>query len=158
MNFKFSTKEGLTIIELIAVVAIIAVLAMIAWGTFYSLRGQSALDSAAENIVALLNQARAKTLASEDSSEFGLHFETAKAVMFKGTVYSSASPDNEVFNLPSPVEISAVSFVGGGNDVFFEKFSGSPSRAGSITLRLKSDASRNKNIIISSTGVVYASN
>ncbi len=144
--------------EMMMVVAIIAVLAATAAGTFYSLRRQSALDSAVENIVALLNQARAKTLASEASSEFGLHFETAKAVMFKGVVYSAANPDNEEFNLPSPVEISAVLLEGGGDDVFFEKFSGNVSQFGSIAIRLKSDASRTKNIIISSTGIVYVNN
>lgn len=156
MNFQFLTKRGLTIIEMIAVVAIIAVLATIAGGTFYSLRRQSALDSAAENIVALLNQARTKTLASENSSEFGLHFEIAKVAMFKGSVYSSASPDNEEFNLPAPVEIS--DFLPEGSDVFFEKFSGNASQAGSITLRLKSDPSKTKNIVISSTGIVYVNN
>lgn len=156
INFKFLTKNGLTIIEMLAVVAIIAVLATITTGAFYSLRRQSALDAATENIIALLNQARTKTLASENDSEFGLHFETAKAVMFKGIAYSATSSNNEAFNLPSPVEMSDISF--GGNEFFFKKFTGNASQAGTVVLKLKSDSSKFKKIIIGPAGVVYVEN
>lgn len=155
---SFQKRGGFTLIEIMAAVAIMVILATIVWGAFYSFRRQAALEAASENVIALLNQARAKTLASQASSEFGVHFESVKAVMFKGAVYSATSPDNEEFILPLSVEISAVSLEGGGSDIFFEKFSANASKTGSITLRLKSDVSKTKNIVITKTGLVYAEN
>lgn len=140
--------------EILIVVAILSLLAVVVISGFISLRKQTALDSAGENIMSVLNEARSKTLASKDDSEYGVHFETDRIVLFKGDVFSAADPDNKEFVVLSSVEISNIDLNGGGSDLVFERLTGKTDNNGTTTLRLKSDFSKTKDIVISSTGIV----
>ena len=118
-------------------------------------RDQQALKNNTEDIISILNKARQNTLSSLNSTNYSVHFETNKVVLFVGSTYSSVNSSNEQFNLSSVVNIpiSGGINVGGGSDVVFERLTGE-TIGGTIILRLISDSTKQKTIIINKTGIV----
>lgn len=147
-------KSGLTSVELLVALAVLLVLGAAVVAGFGSMRNKSALDSAAYEVVSVLNQARLKTLASQNDRPYGVHFESQRAVLFKGTAFSGGDPSNEEANIPLSVEILPAVLNGGGSDVVFKRLTGETDNYGTITLSLKSDPSKIKIIIIEATGVI----
>ena len=141
-------------IELIVVIAIIALVVTVVSSGLSSFRKEIELTGAASEIVSVFKEARARTLASESASQFGVHIESSQLVLFKGATYNEVASDNEVFRLSGLIEVSSIN-LGGAVDVAFELISGSVSASGSFTIRLKSNASRTKTIIIQPTGLAY---
>lgn len=137
------------------VVIIMALILGIIYSVFLGFRAQRLLGGSASKIVSMFAQARSRTVGSEGLSQFGMHIENTKAVLFKGSSYSEGAPDNEEFVLNKALEISAINLEGGASDVVFEKISGKASASGSITLSSRNDVSSAKTIIIEKTGLVY---
>ncbi|MDP3735640.1 MAG: prepilin-type N-terminal cleavage/methylation domain-containing protein [bacterium] len=146
--------RGFTLIEILISVAVIAILASIATISFTGLRERQALSIGVEEVRTLLSRARARTLAAEDDSVFGLHITTSSVTLFRGVTYNPAAGDNELHVLDSLVTISAHALAGGGADVVFDKRTGMTSDYGTITVALASDVSENKVITIAQTGLV----
>lgn len=121
--------------------------------SFYSLNRSEALKQDRLTIVTALRQARSLTLAAKDDSQHGIHFDTSRLVLFKGTLYSDSDPSNVPYVLNSLVTISNVSLTGGGNDVLFQKLSGATAQPGTITLSLK-DGSKSSIVSVFSTGII----
>ncbi|MEW5907764.1 MAG: hypothetical protein AB1643_01085 [Patescibacteria group bacterium] len=148
--------KGFTIIEILIFLAIMVIVISIVFVSFTSLRKTQSLDNAVDNIVALINEARSRTLASKDFSQYGVHFESSRAVLFKGTMFSEPSSDNSEFALPAILEISGIALNGGGSDTVFQRITGKTDNFGTITLRIKSDTGTIKNINIRLTGMIDA--
>jgi type II secretory pathway pseudopilin PulG len=147
-------SAGFTLIETIVAIGVLVLLAVVIISGFVSLRGNTALESTGENIVALLSEARSKTLASEESSQYGVHFEANRAVFFKGASFMEGQPDNDEFLISSLVEISDINLDGGGPDVIFKKLTGKTDNYGTITLALKANPAKTKDIVIQATGII----
>lgn len=145
--------KGFTLIEILVVVALIAILATAVVVSTVSFRSQIDLNTAAQNILNTLRIARAKTLASESASQYGVHFESGQYVLFKGTSYNPSASDNEFHSLPSGFEIANVS-IGGGNDAIFQRLTGITSQSGSVDVRQISDPAKSKTIVIDPSGEV----
>ncbi len=146
--------KGVTIIEIIIAVAILAVITaftLIALNTF---RENQSLKNVVNETVSLINQARSKTLSSQDFSQFGVHFESSRAVLFKGTIFSEPNADNIVLTLPSSIEISSISLNGGGANLIFQKLTGKTGEFGAIVFRVKNDIAKTKTIDIKNTGII----
>src|SRR3989338_7715737 len=79
--------KGITLIELLVSISIIAVIATIFISAFSTFRENSQLSEAQSAIIGLLKDARSRTLSSQNKSNYGIHFETAKAVLFKGEIF-----------------------------------------------------------------------
>lgn len=145
-------RNGFTLIELLIVVAIMAVLLVIGLARFGTFGQQVSLDTGTQKIISTLQRARNQTLGSEEESQWGVHFETGKYVLFKGTTYDPTSSDNKEYDL-SAIEISAINITGG-DDVVFNRIRGTTTNDGSLVVRLVADTSKTKTIVINSLGQV----
>jgi|SRR3989338_5553248 len=130
--------RGVTLLEILISVAIIAVVATMFVGVFGGWRAGGDLENARSNIIGLLKDARSRTLASESNTTYGVHFETEKAVLFKGALYSSSDPANENYNLPGSAQISNIN-LGGAVDTVFTRLNGTTTASGTITIQSKRD-------------------
>ena len=149
-------KQGITALEIIIVLAVLAVVFAIVIPQFSKIRENQVLKSTTSDILSNLNKARAQTLASVNSSSYGVHFQSDKVIIFKGTVFSDGDANNETTNIIAPATISNVTLGGvSGNsgDVYFNRLSGLPNVTGTIT---SSTTSYSKIITISATGVASA--
>jgi prepilin-type N-terminal cleavage/methylation domain-containing protein len=147
-------KGGFTLIEILVVLAIIVLIALVILPPFSSIRENQTLNNTVENVVSALNRARSQTLASLDSSEYGVRFEPEQVIIFKGKVYSSGAPGNEISPLSAPAGISNVTLGGVSGptgELFFERLSGVPSAAGTIMVSTPSEF---RSITISATGAI----
>lgn len=146
--------KGFTLIETLVAIAVLALLAVIAVSGLSSFQQSGELARTADMIAGTLRDARGRTLASKNNSEYGVHFDSDKAVLFAGTAYTAGTPSNEAVALPSRVEISIIELGGGGNDVVFQRLSGEAMATGTITLRVKQELSKTKEVRIYQSGVV----
>ena len=147
LNFK----KGLTILEVIIVLSILGFLIAIVLPSFKTMRDNQILKSAISNLSSSLNKAKSQTLASVDSSEYGVHFEFDKIIIFKGQTFSSSDANNENILISPPAFISAINLTDGVADLYFNKLSGTPDRTGTITISI---SSLSKIITISATGAI----
>ncbi|HPS21418.1 MAG TPA: prepilin-type N-terminal cleavage/methylation domain-containing protein [Candidatus Paceibacterota bacterium] len=150
INKKIKSK-GISVIEMLVVVAVIGILLAVVLPQFSGVKNAQVLNSAAQDVVSTLNKARSQTLASLDSSEYGVHFQSDKIVLFKGTSYSSSSSNNEDVNMISPATISNINFTGSATNIYFSRLTGSPSASGTATISV---GEKTKTITVSSTGIV----
>lgn len=146
--------KGLTIIEIIIAVAILVAITVFTLVTLNTFRENQSLKNAVNETVSLINQARSKTLSSQDFSQFGVHFEPSRAVLFKGTIFSEPNSENIVLTVPSSIEISSISLNGGGTNLIFEKLTGKTDEFGTIVFRVKNDVLKTKTIDIKNTGII----
>lgn len=146
----FLKNKGISLIEIIIAIAILIILISVSTSSFVGIKENQVLKNNTEDILLLLNKARSQTLASLDSSEYGIYFSQSQAILFKGKVYSDGALGNEVINITTPVTISNIS-LGGTNAFYFNRLSGLPNTSGSITI---SNSNTNKIITISATGII----
>lgn len=146
--------KGFTILETVISLAIFLILAVIIIFSFSPFRNNQELTNSVQETINLLNLARSKTLSSENSFQYGVHFESSQIILFRGESFSESSPDNIVVALSSLTEISAINLNGGGNNLVFQRLTGKTNNYGTITLRIKSDISKIKIIDVKNTGIV----
>lgn len=149
--------KGFTLLEIIIVLAILAIAITIVGFSFSSLRSSQELNNSVEEAVSLLNTARSKTISSEAASQYGVHFETSRMVLFKGGVFSDSDPNNQVFTLSALIEISSISLRNGSVDAVFDRLTGKTDDYGVITFRVKANFGKTKIIEIKSTGIINVS-
>jgi len=148
--------KGFTLIELLLSLAIVGILVAVGVTSFSAQNRGETLQQEADKIVSLLGAARADTLAAREGTQYGIHFEEQRAVLFSGAAYSASAAGNRAQALHREVKISAISLFGGGSEVFFQKLTGKTAQSGTVTLSLVSDASKTKVITIAGTGVAYS--
>ena len=117
-------KKGFSILEVLIVIAVLVVIVVIVVSAFSRFNNNQSLNGAVGEITAVLNEARANTLASYDNIVYGVHFQSDKVVLFKGQNFSSSDPNNEDTVLSSKISISNISLSGGSNDVVFKRLTG----------------------------------
>jgi len=147
-------QKGITLWEILLAIAIVGILAVLVLPGFSKIRKIQILKSTTEDIVSVIGQARSQTLASLNSSAYGVHFETNRVILFTGTSFSSGATSNQITNLISPATISSISLSDSGADLYFNRLSGLPSATGTIILSLPSVSL--KTITISASGSVSA--
>lgn len=149
-------KRGFTAIELLIGLAVVVVIFSIALGPLRSFRDSQILASGTENILSFLKEARSQTVFSKNSSQYGVHFESGRAVLFKGIVFTEPNTNNKEFLLHDGLMISGWSLNGGGADIVFERLTGKTSQFGTVTISLKNNPSKVKIINIGETGAAGA--
>ena len=142
--------------EMLIVIVVLGIVTAVVIGGFLMFKRGSELDSASEDLLSLLLEARSKTLSSKDSSSWGVRFETNRAILFKGTIFVDGAADNNVIAMPPSVEIATIALNGGGQNVVFKRLTGETDQYGALTLRLGYDASYTKTITILQTGIITA--
>jgi len=150
---KTCKTSGFTLPELIIVLAILAIVAALLLPNLNIFQRQSALDAAANEILATLRLAQNKTLASEGASSWGVNFTDNQFIFFKGASFVPGSSDNEIHSLPSNVVLSEVN-LGGLSAVVFSRLTGAANISGSIKISLDGDASQSREIFIDESGTL----
>lgn len=146
-------NRGISILEVLAVLAVLGIIIGITVPQFSKTRENQVLKNGVADILASLDKARALTLSSLNSSEYGVHFQSDKVVIFKGSTYSVGSSDNEEISITSPASITNVilgGVSGASGDMYFNRLYGVPSAIGTITI---STGNYSRIITISATGV-----
>ena len=147
-------RRGITALEVLLVMAVLGILVSIMLPQFSKIKENQVLKNTIGETTSALHDAQSKTLASVDSSSYGVHFQSDKIIIFKGTVFSVDDPNNKTINIISPANISNVTLngvSGASGDVYFNRLSGTPNKTGTITVSI---SSLSKIITISATGAV----
>lgn len=151
-------NQGMTLIEVLISIAILAIIFALALPALSDFKQTQGLRNTAEDIVALLNEARSSTLASESGNFFNVQFEADRATIFAGSVLDGSDPyTKELFfdnSITLPVE--NINIANSTDTVSFDKVSGDTANNGTLVLELVSDPSKTKIITILKTGVIYA--
>ena len=146
-------KKGFSILELAIAVSILLVLAAMTAAAFFRFRDTRELDRAADETLNLIREARARTLASENDSQFGVRFESERAVLFRGASYVEGAADNKAYAIESRVEAYSITIPSA--TVVFERLTGAASGAGAVSFRLKADPAKTRVITITASGLTY---
>lgn len=148
-------QRGITLIEITIIIFIISIITVIVFTNLSGFRNDQALRNTTSEIVSLLNKAKQNTLSSVNSTNYGVHFESNKMVLFTGSNYSSSASDNEVVIFNNVVSIPSVGGlnIGGGSDVIFERLTGD-TIGGTIKIQLNSNSNIYKTITITKTGSI----
>ena len=146
--------RGITALELLLSIAIMAIIAGLLVFGFSALRRTVAVNEAAETVMAVLSEARSRTLGSRDAASWGVHFEVDRVVLFKGPTFVDGTSTNEATSLADDVQLATITLAGGGADVLFDRLTGATSQAGTVTVEHKGDPVQNKIITILATGIV----
>ncbi len=147
-------EKGITAAEVLIAISVLVILALITFPRLSDMRETQALKNAEEETVSMLHDAKSRSLASVNSSEYGVHFDPDKVIIFTGKTYNPNASDNVVTSLVSPASITNVTLGGvssSSGDLYFERLTGIPSQAGSITI---SNSSSSKVVSISVTGAI----
>ncbi len=150
---------GFTIVELLTVIGILILLTAVSAPAFRTFQKESDLTNTAESIINVLRYARNKTLASEESSQWGVWLSTStipqEYILFKGENYTLRdSSYDKVHKISQKVEIYAINLAGGKSEVVFNRILGTTDYYGNISLRLTSDVSKTKQAIIEQSGKI----
>ncbi|MBA3733347.1 prepilin-type N-terminal cleavage/methylation domain-containing protein [Patescibacteria group bacterium] len=146
-------KKGFSIIELLMSLAIIGLLTTIILTSFVSFRKNQSLSKDTETIVETLRQARNQTLSSKNSSNYGVHIESSKIVLFTGSTYVVNTASNQEFILNSTDNILSITLAGGGSEVVFNRLTGETSQNGTVVVS-SAGISKTKTVTIYKTGVI----
>jgi prepilin-type N-terminal cleavage/methylation domain-containing protein len=145
-------KKGITALELLVVIAVLGVIFAIVIPQFSKIKELQTLKNATGDILSSFNKAQSQTLASLNSSSYGVHFQSDKVIIFKGAVFSVDDTNNETIDILTPATISSVTLAGvssGSGDIYFNRLSGAPNITGTVTV---STSNYSRIITISTTG------
>ncbi|HEY0980360.1 MAG TPA: type II secretion system protein [Candidatus Paceibacterota bacterium] len=145
-------KKGFTIIELLIVLTIVGVLMGIASLPIIRFRREQALQNTTNAVLTVINEARAKTLAGTENTNYSVRLEADRAILFRGATYQSAAPTNQIFLYESPVVLGTVALSGGGSTITFDRLRGTTAHHGTLQLQLPSGTLRT--ITVTATGTV----
>jgi type II secretory pathway pseudopilin PulG len=137
--------------EFLVVIAIIALVSTVTTSGLLSYKNSTDLSTATQQTYSLLLKARSRTLSSDAHSQYGVHFQSDRVILFKGTSYAAATT-TESYVFPASVEMSSIQLNGGGADIIFKRLTGETNQYGTTTLRLKANTSRMSLINVKSTG------
>jgi len=146
--------------EIIVVIAIMAIIISIIVPNLANFRNEQALKNATADIMSLLNKAKSDANSLSVDTNYGVHFETGRAVYFVGDSFTEPNVNNKEVIIPSSVSIplGGISLNGGGSNIIFTRLTGDDrgyvTGYGTITLQLTSNPTRTKVITINKSGSI----
>ncbi|OGZ33343.1 MAG: hypothetical protein A3I88_00650 [Candidatus Portnoybacteria bacterium RIFCSPLOWO2_12_FULL_39_9] len=149
-------NKGFSFIEILVVIAVSAIIILVMVAGFSSFYKSQTLNSAVSQTISFISQARSMTLSSENASQYSLHFETSRIVLFKGVSFVEPNSNNRELVLPASVEIYDISLNGGGADLIFKRLTGETDKYGEVFFRSKANPLKIKSIIIEPSGIIGA--
>lgn len=142
---------GISVIELLIVVAIIVLVAILSWRAFISYGEQQSLLSETTEVVSLIREARERTIASDNRSQYGVRISGTSTALFRGGSYSTEGVE-EVHVFTS--RIMATTTPSLGTDVVFSRLTGEVVQAGDVILYLKNATTTKRTITITDAGLI----
>lgn len=139
--------------ELLVVISIMAIIVSISFYFLSDFGKKDVLEKDVAGLTSFLRDARLLSIASKDSSAFGIRLESGQAVLFEGNTYVAGGANEKIIAFSDKVYMSAYSLSLGSPDIIFARLSGNTSNFGTITLSLKDD-SASTTITVLRTGVI----
>ncbi len=146
----------MTLVEIILVVAIVGMIAALGSVSFSTVTARQALDKNTDAVVAVLDQARSYTTSAKAATVYGVRLLSTGPVLFTGTTYNSSDTSNAPFVLDPRLSISNISLNGAGQDVIFNKLTGTTTQYGSFRVTLTNTPTSYRTVTIYQTGIVEA--
>lgn len=151
------SQGGFTLIELLVVVAVLTVALAISVPNIVSLIKNPKVSNTAEEVVNALKLAQNKSLSSEGNSQYGVYFKTDTAphqyILFKGANYASRDISfDQAYSIPNATEFYDIN-LGGGNEIVFNRITGTTQNPGNVSIRLKDDYDQKKTIHTDAFGI-----
>ncbi len=137
------TSQGITFIEILIVLLVIGILIAVILPQFSNIRENQVIKATVGDVLSTINKAKIQTLASVDSSSYGVHFQSDQIIIFKGSVFSALDINNEIIDIISPASISNVTFGGISDvsgDLYFSRIYGVPNTNGTVTISTPSSS------------------
>ena len=150
-RFLYITFPGFTLIELLIVFAVLGIMGTLVMGPLARSRDEQSLSSSLEMTLALLGEARFKTLASEGDTRYGIYLGGTSITLFRGSVYVSGASDNTVHSFSGTTYIATTSLASGTSTILFNRLSGGTDNYGIVTLG-NTTSSSTRQIKIEKTG------
>ncbi len=152
-----SLYAGVTLVEFLIVIGIISILVATAVISAFTFRANTELTTSTNNFMEDVRSVQSQTLASENDSSYGVHLEESRYTLFRGSDFASRNTAfDEVRVLPPRVEFASWS-LGGGDDLVFDRVTGSTQNSGTVTLSLISAPSQTKTVNLSPSGKIFLS-
>lgn len=145
-----SLHKGLSLIETVVIVAVVVLLIAVVVAPLNTFRKNQALQNSTNAVVAVLNDARTKTLAAVNNTTYSARIESDRIILFTGTTYTSGASTNETVMLETSVT-GSWSLQGGGSAVSFTRLTGVTSQYGTITLTSSGGTTRTVTITANGT-------
>lgn len=139
------SSSGFTYFELLLVVALIAILGALSSPFLSRFLTQNYLGDTTNKFVKTLRKAQSYALSGKADSNWGVHYETGKLILFKGNGYGEDHSFDEAFQIPTIINIS------GWSDVTFSKIRGKPSISLIITI---SSSMESRTVTLNREGMV----
>lgn len=149
--------SGFSLVEILVVLAIILLLSGVVIVSYRTFGRNINLGTVSQQIVVVLDDARSRTVASLNDSQYGVQFTNNTYTLFQGSAYNQAASGSEIHLLPNGIEFGDITLSGGGNSVVFNRITGTTSQPGIIVLRLTDTPTNTQTITISSQGQADAS-
>lgn len=150
-------QSGFSLVEILVVITIGILITVTFIGSLSRFLTAQVVGNTTEDVLGLIQEARTRTIASENSSQYSIHFQSDKAILFVGTTYTAGLSTNKEIVFDTRVYASSISLQGGGSDLLFTRLTGDTTTYGTIVIRLVSSATGQKTITISKTGVSSSS-
>jgi prepilin-type N-terminal cleavage/methylation domain-containing protein len=148
--------RGLTLLEIVLAIAILTIVAAGTVGAFSDFRARKTLDAGVEEILATFSRAHLDTISSRNNELYGVHIDPDGVVYFIAPTYVAGAPTNSAYLLNGILEITNISanIASAGNNVYFNRLSGTTAQEGTFEVRVKSSTSISTVITINGTGAV----
>ena len=147
-------QNGFTLIEILIIISIIILIVAITNISYRYFERNTELTITAQKIVSIIKLAQNKTMSSEGDSQYGVHFENDKYILFKGDTYQEGTADNIENTVPSRLEINNIDLEGEESDIIFQRINGRTEQDGTIDLIISSEASNPETINIHPSGQI----
>lgn len=155
-NSRLKNCRGFSLVETLVVLAVASLVTIIVVSVFSNTASRETLNKQKAIAVSLLETARGSTLSAKNASVYGVHFESAKAVLFAGQTYNAADPSNTVEMFSPSTRISQISLAGGGSEVIFNRLTGETQQFGTIQISLVASSTQTKTITVFQTGIIQS--
>ncbi|MDP3982217.1 MAG: type II secretion system protein [bacterium] len=150
--------RGFTLIEILVVLAISSILLAIGGVSLQSFRAQSDMHRGVQETLSILRLAQNNAVSSLEAEHHGVFFLTDEEhltlILFRGASYEDRDPSaDREYLMPSSLELSELS-LGEGQEVVFQRVTGSAIPAGSLTMRSRLRSNIEERIVITNQGVL----
>lgn len=144
--------KGFTLIELLVVFGILVVVAVFSVPFIQTFQVTSDIYTHSDSIVKTLRKAQQQAIAGQNSSDWGVYFDSLnnKFILFKGDDYATRDAE---FDQETEYAQSFNISTNFGDEVYFSLYSGESSTVGTTTVT-SFNVSEVKNIVIKSSGVI----
>jgi len=147
-------STGFTLIEIAVSVAIIAGIGALSLVSFVNSRRVRDLTVTGQTALSFLRTAQTNASAGKNASQWGVHLEQRKMVLFEGSAYAGAVASTS-YALASDVEIVNIALAGGGQDAIFHRIDGATDQPGTFTVRVVGSPTQTFPVTLDASGGAY---